>query len=164
MTRTAQEDPLKNFNYHIEIDNFARFGFSKASGLKQTTNVIEYGEGGQNATTQKSPGKTSFDNLTFERGVIIFPGQGQDDIVEWATQVFDVSSRQAGSSNLFRRTIHVVQFSKTGLEARRWEVVQAWACGTGAFSDLEFKGDDNSVETLIVCHEGYRLLPSPVQL
>jgi phage tail-like protein len=158
--RTDQEDPLKVFRFHVEIDNFARFGFSKVSGLKTQTDVIEYREGGQNTTVQKSPGLTKFPNITLERGQVLSAGAGDKDVLVWATQVFDVSSRIAGSTKNFRRSIDVVQYDKEGTEVRRWKIIEAWVVTYTPFTDLDGSSSANSIEVMEIAHEGYRFIQS----
>lgn len=154
--RTDQEDPLKNFRYHIEIEGFARFGFSKVSGLGVQTDVVEYREGGMNTTPQKSPGQSKFPNITLERGQVLAAGAGDKDCLTWATQVFDVSSKIAGSSPKFRRNIEIVQFDKEGLERVRWAVSETWVADYKPMGDLDAMGNANAIESMVIVHEGFR--------
>jgi phage tail-like protein len=156
--RTDQEDPLKVFRYHIEIDGFARFGFSKVSGLKASTADVKYREGGDNTTEKKSPGLTSFPDVTFERGQILAAAYGAYDIVVWYTQVFDVSSKIAGSAGSFRRQIQVVQNNKEGVEVLRWAIIECWPKEPEFLPELDAMSSNNSIEKMVICHEGIRLL------
>jgi phage tail-like protein len=154
--RTDQEDPLKAFRYHIEIENFARFGFSKVSGLNGKTDVVKYREGGQNSTPQKSPGLTEFGDLTFERGVILAAGAGDRDIMNWYNQVFDVSAKTAASTGKFRRDIDIVLFNKEGDEAGRWRVLECWPSEHSPTGDLDAMSSNNVIEKMTITHEGVR--------
>ena len=158
--RTDQEDPLKVFRFFIEIENFARFGFKSCSGLEAQTDVTEYREGGNNATVSKSPGLTKFTDLTLERGQILASGMGGDDVIEWAKQVFDVGSKTGASSGTFRRDIDIVQYDKEGEEVRRWRVTECWPAQFKATGDLDGQSSDNSIEKMVITHEGFRLTGS----
>ena len=59
-------EPYRNFKYLVSIDGFTSGGFSKVSGLKMTTEVFEYREGGENTTVHKLPGQTKFDPVSLE--------------------------------------------------------------------------------------------------
>ena len=156
--RTDQEDPIKVFRYTIAVDNFSRFGFSKMTGLKATTEEVKYREGTMNTTPQKSPGITTFSDVTFERGVVISPGQGAFDMIIWYTQVFDVSSKNASSARAFRRTIEVTQNFKDGTVALQWRLVEAWPKEIEPFPDLDAMTSNDDIEKMVICHEGFQLL------
>jgi phage tail-like protein len=166
--RTDQEDPLKTWRYIIEVDNFARFGFASMKGLSAETEVVKYAEGGS-STDQKSPGRTTFADVTLERGVILLAGQGSMDMLNWYNQVYDASTQStpttpAGSSGTFRRSIDVVMFDKTGAERLRWRLSEAWPKGSVPFPDLEAMSSNNVLEKLTIVHEGYRLVTSTAGL
>jgi len=157
-SRTDAEDPLKVWRFQVEIEGFGRLGFSKISGLEGQTDVVEYREGGQNATVQKSPGLTKWPDLTLERGQVL--GVGVDDFLLWYTQVHDASAKKPKSSKVFRRDIDIVQFDKEGAEVRRWRVTEAWPSQWKPISDLDGSASDNSFESLTIVHEGCYLLAS----
>jgi phage tail-like protein len=159
--RTDDEDPMKVFRYQIEIENFSRFGFSKMTGLKATTAKTNYREGGKNTTPTKSPGLTDFADITFSRGQILQAGLGDPDILNWYTQVFNISAKKGGSSKTFRRQLDVVQFDKEGTERKRWRVVEAWPSEHNPVGEgFDAASSDNVIETMVVTHEGYRLVSS----
>lgn len=158
--RSDNEDPMKTFRYHVEIQQFARFGFSKVSGLSAQTDVVTYREGGQNSTEQKSPGLTKFPNVTLERGQIFAAGFGSLDVINWYLQVFNVSTKRATSPNAFRRQVDVVQFDKEDTERYRWRMVECWPSEVKPLGDLEALQSNNSIESMVLVHEGFRLIPS----
>lgn len=155
--RSDSEDPIKTFRYHVEIQQFARFGFSKCAGLQATTDIVEYREGGQNSTPQKSPGLTKFSNITLERGQIFSAGFGDKDCLNWYLQVFNVSTKAANSPKAFRRRLDIVQFDKEAIERYRWEVVECWPTEVKPLGDLEALSSNNSIESIVLAHEGWRL-------
>lgn len=156
--RTDAEDPLKTFRYHVEIQQFARFGFSKCTGLSAQTAVVAYREGGQNTTEQKSPGLTTFGNVTLERGQIFASGFGDKDILNWYLRVFNISAKTANSPKDFRRQVDIVQFDKEAVERYRWRLVQCWPTDVKPLGDLEALSNNNSIEQCVLTHEGFRLV------
>jgi len=154
--RTSQEDPLKTFAYRVEIDNFARMGFSKVTGLKPKVDVVTYREGGDNTTEKKSPGMTKWDDLTLERGIIVATGAGDRDFVLWFAQVYDVGAKKVGAKSDFRRNIDIVLLDREGKTAKRWRVLEAWPSGGVLLPDLDALGSNNAIESLTITHEGAR--------
>lgn len=155
MGRATVEDPLKVFRFRVEIDGFARAGFSEVTGLTRTTEISEYREGGANETVQKSGGLTNFGNITLKRGQIIGGARGGDfDFLNWASEVHDVASGGFGSVD-YRRDLDVSQFDQGDAEVVRWRVENAWPTNFKAFSDLSGTSSDNSIEELELAHEGF---------
>ena len=74
-------DPYKNFKFRVKWDGRYVAGISKVSALKRSTEAIEHREGGDPSTVHKSPGRTSFDPITLERGVT-----HDLDFEQWGTQ------------------------------------------------------------------------------
>ena len=62
-------DPYKNFKFRVKWDGRVVAGVSKVSALKRTTEVVEYRAGGDPSTSRKSPGRTTYEPITLERGV-----------------------------------------------------------------------------------------------
>ena len=61
MAQTGQRiDPLRNFNFLVELDGdlVAEASFTECTGLGSTTEIIETREGGDNTTVRKLPGKS----------------------------------------------------------------------------------------------------------
>lgn len=136
-----RNDPLRNFNFLVEIEGITQASFSECTGLSSTTEVIEYREGGNNTTVFKLPGKTSYGNITLKRGLT-----DSLDLWQWRQQVIDgLIQRKHGS---------LIVFSLDGgTEVLRWNFLNAWPtkCELPAFSG---KGNDVAIETLELAHEG----------
>src|SRR6266436_2705099 len=67
---TNRFDPYKTYLYLIYFDQTTTpvAGVSKVGGLKRSSDVIEYKEGG-NLIIRKGLGRTKYDPITLERGV-----------------------------------------------------------------------------------------------
>jgi len=151
--RTSQEDPLHDFTFAVEIDGFKRFGFTKFSGIKQKTTQIKYREGNMLTTSRKSPGQTEFDDVTLERGVIV-SSAGDDDFALWLGLVFKVGSKLAQAPD-FRKTVDIVEFTREAKTARRHRLYEAWPSEGMPFNDKSGEGNNNAIESLVICYEGY---------
>ena len=62
-------DPYKTYKFRIVWDGKTVLGVNKVGPLKRTTNVVPYRSGGENSVEHKSPGRTTYDGLTLERGI-----------------------------------------------------------------------------------------------
>jgi phage tail-like protein len=88
LSKTAlRNDPVLNHNFVVSLIDTsstlaivgsallsglldaAAGGFSECQGLESSLKVEEYGEGGNNGTLLKFPGRMSWGNLTLKRGV-----------------------------------------------------------------------------------------------
>jgi phage tail-like protein len=123
-------------------------------GLTRTTEEAKYREGGMNETVQKSAGLTEFPDITLKRGQIIGSSQGgDDDFLNWATQVFDVSA--AGNATNYRQDIDIQQYSAQNVLARVWTVYNTWPKEYKPMSDQKGDSNDNNFEELKLANEGW---------
>src|SRR5688572_530140 len=136
-------DPLRIFNYLVELDGIAQGSFTECSGLGSTTEVIEHREGGNNTTPYKLPGKTTYTDITLKWGVT-----ASRELWNWRQQIVDgVIVRKNGSVVIYDQTNKV--------EMARWNFVEAWPSkweGPG----LNAKGTDVAIDTLVLSHEGIK--------
>ena len=65
---THRFDPYKNFKFRVKWDGRDVAGITRVSGLRRRTDVIEHREGGDPSTSRKSPGRTTYEPITLERG------------------------------------------------------------------------------------------------
>src|SRR3954464_3458699 len=102
---TNRYDPYKSFRFLIYFGNStsAVAGVSKVSGLKRSSDVIEYKEGG-NAIILKGIGRTKYEAITLERGVT-----HDSDFADWANaaQVLEKGVPRQDLSKL-RKTVRIV--------------------------------------------------------
>lgn len=145
-------DPYKSFRFEVEIAGnmvFAKAGFQKVSGLNMTTEVIEYREGGDSLTVSKTPGLTSFEAITLERGM-----SEDSDMWDWASKLFDFNSVAQVNSPKYRANMKIKLKDRAGTVVKIWEVPNCWV---SEYSTGEFDAQGNSVmiETIKVVHEGF---------
>ena len=69
VVNATRVDPYKNFKFRVLWDGRAVLGVSKVSSLKRTTEVVKHRSGGQNSYDHKSPGRSTYDGVTLERGI-----------------------------------------------------------------------------------------------
>lgn len=144
-------DPFRNFKYEVEIDGFTHMGFSQVSGLERSTEQIEYREGGENETPRKLPGRTTYGDITLERGMGTF-----DDFNEWSNEIFNldaIDGQQGGED--FRRDVVIYLKNKAGERVKKWTVFNAWPTEK-TVGELDAAGNDVLLETLVLANEGIK--------
>lgn len=106
--------PYGAFNFLVEIDGINVAGFSEVSGLEITIDVIEYREGGDQATSpRKLPGLHKFTNITLKRGY-----SEATELWDWMKTVLDGQmQRRSGSISLLNEARDIVV---------RWNFHGAW--------------------------------------
>jgi phage tail-like protein len=157
--------PKTNTNVNPKITGFSG-GFTQISGLGINTQSIAYREGGYNTTIHQVPGMTTFNPISFNRGVIY----KNDQAIAWMRHLFAAAAGDgiALGANDFRCDIKIyvldhpaasnatattdgeggAQVPKMG-----FHVHNAWI-STLNYSDLDAGGNNLMVETMGVVHEG----------
>jgi phage tail-like protein len=146
MPQGERNDPYRNFRYRLEIDGITQAGFSEATVPDTTVDVIEYREGNEPnpATVRKLTGLTKYGNLSLKWGIT--------DSMELYNWHKDVTLGKIESDKL-RKNISVIVIDEEGNDKSRWNFVQAWPTKYDA-PDLTAKGNEVSIETLEIVHEG----------
>src|SRR6266545_2329285 len=97
-------DPYKTYRFLVYFGQSTTpvAGVSKVGGLKRSSDVIDYKEGG-NAIILKGLGRTKYDPITLERGLTY-----DTDFEQWANapQLLDKGSPSTSLANL-RRDIRI---------------------------------------------------------
>jgi phage tail-like protein len=145
-------DPYKNYRFLVffgdVVDPVA--GVSKVSGLKRSSDVMDYKEGG-NPITLKGIGRTKYEPITLERGVT-----HDLDFEEWANaaQKLDKGEPRSSLSKL-RRTIRIALLNEAGQKVQQYTVHKCWVSEYQALPDLDAGGNAFAVETIKLEHEGW---------
>jgi phage tail-like protein len=143
------EDPFCNFRFALELDDVEVAGFAECTGLNIETKVMEYKEGGNNATTLKFPEASTFGNITLKRGVTT-----SNDLLEWQLDVvsgtFDKNKRSSNPN------LAIVLMDEEGTSVKRWNLIRAFPV-KWVGPDLKATGNEVAIETLEITHEGIQL-------
>jgi len=133
----------------FELDGTEIGVFREVEGLAVTVSVHELREGGQNSYVHRLPGRMTWPNLVFRRGLT-----DSNALFEWLSR----SSGEgfaAGGNKLTRSTGAVTAIDTTGTRLRSWEFIEVFP--------VRWKGPDFSVENatpleeeLEVAHHGFR--------
>lgn len=133
----------------FELDGVEIGVFREIHGLQVTVAVEEFREGGQNGFSHRVPGRMTWPNVVFRRGVT----QG-NALFEWLNK----SSGEgfaANSDKLTRSTGAITAIDHVGTRLRAWELIDVFP--------VRWKGPDFSVESrdpleeeLEITHHGFR--------
>jgi phage tail-like protein len=127
MAAVRYERPLTAFRYIIEIEKdgaaAVAAAFSRFSGVKMRVETMKVRTGAEErGVMQDFPVMTSFENVTFSRGVV-----GDLDFLDWILAVAPDSSRAAtGKSERDKyRNISVSALNEAGKRAVTWTLMGA---------------------------------------
>jgi phage tail-like protein len=149
---TTRFDPYKAYRFlvYFATSTTPVAGVSKVGGLKRSSDVIEYKEGG-NAVILKGLGRMKYDPITLERGVT-----RDTDFRDWAdsAQVLDKGSPSTSLKNL-RRDIRIELLNEAGQPVHRFIVHRCWVSEYQALPDLDAGGNAVALEHIKVENEGW---------
>jgi phage tail-like protein len=140
MTTGAIPDPFGNYNFLVELDGITRAAFQECSGFDSTIDVIEHREGGDNTTPRKLPGMTKYSNISLKWGMT-----DDRELYDW--------HRRIVQGQIERKNGSIVLLNNVGDEVARWNFIRAWPTKYDG-PDLNAEGNDVSIETLELTHEG----------
>jgi len=145
-------DPYKAFRFLVYLGDtpLPCAGVSKVTGLKRTTDVIEYKEGGT-AISSKGPGRTKYEPITLERGVTHDP---EFELWANAPQVLQVGSPVTALKDL-RRQIRIELLNENGQPVQRYTVYRCWVSEYQALPDLDAGATTVALEHIKLEHEGW---------
>ncbi len=133
--------PLPKFHFQVEWGG-ARIGFTEVTGLKVTTEVIEYREGASpEYSKQKMPGMQKYDNITLKRGTFA----ADNEFFAWWNTV--------ALNTIERRDLTISLLNEAHEPVVVWKVKAAWPVNVQS-TDLKSDGNEVAIETIEIAHEG----------
>jgi phage tail-like protein len=145
-------DPYKNFKFKVKWDGRYVAGVNKVSALKRTTEMVEHREGGDPSSSRKSPGRTSYDAITLERGVTHDP-----EFEAWANKVWNFGAGLGSEVSLkdFRKDIIIDMFNEAGQKVISYKVYRCWVSEYQALPDLDANANAVAIQTIKLENEGW---------
>jgi phage tail-like protein len=145
-------DPYKTYRFLVFFGTSTTpvAAVSKVTGLKRSSDVIEYKEAG-NAVILKGLGRMKYEPVTLERGVT------QDtDFETWANaaQVLDHGSASTTLANL-RREITITLLNEEAQPVLRWILHRCWVSEYQAVPDLDAGANAVAIEHIKLENEGW---------
>jgi len=145
-------DPYKTYRFLVYFGTSTSpvAAVSKVTGIKRSSDVIEYKEGG-NPIILKGLGRTKYEPITLERGIT------EDmDFANWANmaQVLDHGSPSTSLAKL-RQDIRVDLLNEEGQPVWRFFVYRCWVSEYQALPDLDAGANAIAIEHIRLENEGW---------
>lgn len=150
-------DPYKSFRFLVYFGQSptAVAGVSKVSGLKRSTDAIEYRSGGS-AVIFKGLGRTKYEAITLERGLT-----HDTEFQEWADAAQKlVSGVPEQSLKNLRKDIRLVLLNEAGQPVIGYTVYRCWVSEYQALPDLDAGGNAVAIEHIKLENEGWERDPA----
>jgi phage tail-like protein len=136
-------DPYKTFKFRLSWDNKTVLGVHKVSPLKRTTNVITHRSGGDNSTDNKSPGRTTYDAVTLERGIT-----HDVEFEAWANKVHSADGDASMDLANFRKELTLDVMNEKGQVALSYHLHRCWVSEFTAVPALDATANTIAVESI----------------
>ena len=145
-------DPYKNFKFRVKWDGKYVAGVSKIGALKRTTEVVTHREGGDPSTGRKSPGRTSYEAITLERGVT-----HDKEFEQWANKVWNFGAGLGAETALkdFRKDLIIELYNETGQVVIAYKVYRCWVSEFQAHADLDANANAVLIQSIKLENEGW---------
>lgn len=143
-------DPYKNFKFRILWDDKPVMGVSKVGALKRTTEVVKHRDGGDNSTDHKSPGRTTYDAISVERGITHDP-----EFEAWANRVHPYSGDTAMDLAAYKKNLTLEMMNEKGHVVYRYFLYDCWVSEYTAIPELNANANAVSIESLKIELEGW---------
>ena len=143
-------DPYKNFKFRLLWDDKPVMGISKVGALKRTTEVVKHRDGGDNSTDHKSPGRTTYDAITVERGITHDP-----EFEAWANKVHPYSGDTAMDLAAYKKDLTLEMMNEKGHVVYRYFLYDCWVSEYTAIPELNANANAVAIESLKIELEGW---------
>lgn len=143
-------DPYKNFKFRLVWDGKPVMGISKVSALKRTTEVVKHRDGGDNSTDHKSPGRTSYDAITVERGLTHDP-----EFEAWSNKVHPYSGDSAMDLAAYKKDLTLEMMNEKGHVVYRYFLYDCWVSEYTAIPELNANANAVAIESMKIELEGW---------
>lgn len=144
MATGQRKDPYRNFRFRVVIDGIQTAAFADATIPDTSTEAVEYREGTDATFSRKLSGLTKFGNVTLKRGLT-----DSMELYNWRKAVEEKGAMEN------RKSLSIILVDEQGNEKAQWDIVEAWPVKYDV-SPLSAKGNEVSVESLEIAHEGVK--------
>ncbi len=144
--------PYKNFKFRVKWDGRYVAGISKVGPLRRTTEVVVQREGEDPSTSRKSPGRTTYEAITLERGVT-----HDTEFEKWANKVWNFGAGEGSEVSLadFRKDILIDFFNEAGQKVLSYKVYRCWVSEFQALPELDANANAVAIQTIKLENEGW---------
>jgi phage tail-like protein len=116
-TPGMRDDPLRAYDWKIQILGLTAGHFMKCSDLEINVEVISFPEGGDHGVERKMPGRIHFSSITLEQGLT-----SSKELWDWMQSAVTKPPVQ-------RKSVAILMMATDGVtEKLRWNLHDAWPC------------------------------------
>lgn len=148
--KSKRIDPYKTFKFRVKFGTTTVLGISKVSALKRTTEVVKHRDGGNNSHDHKSPGRTSFDAVTMERGLTHDP-----EFEVWANMAHSYAGDSSMDLANYKRDVTVEMQDEKGHTVYRYFLYNCWISEFTSLPELNANANALAIESLKMEIEGW---------
>jgi phage tail-like protein len=146
--RATKLDPYRNFRFKVVINEKVVAGLNKMSGLKKTTEGIDWWEAGDNFNPRRLPAKTKYEAITLEKGMT------DDKIFEdWAGLVNNHKGNIIAEN--FRKNIQLHICDLNGEPKIKYNIFDCWVSEFQAVPAMDASQNGVAIQTIKLEHEGF---------
>lgn len=155
VVNTHRFDPYKNYKFVLKWDTGsgtpeAICGISKVGALKRTTEVVKHRSGGENSIDHKSPGRTSYEGITGERGITHDP-----QFENWANLVHSYQGDALTDLAGYKKELTLEVQNEAGQVALRYFLHACWVSEFTALPELDANANAVAFESIKIELEGW---------
>jgi phage tail-like protein len=150
VVNATRVDPYKNFKFRVLWDGKAVLGVSKVSSLKRTTEVVKHRSGGQNSYDHKSPGRSSYEAVTLDRGVT-----HDLEFEKWANAVQSYAGDTAMDLAGYKKDLTLEVLNEKSQVALRYFLFRCWVSEFVTLPDLDANANAVAIEHIKLELEGW---------
>src|SRR5215203_1094784 len=154
VTNAHRFDPYKNFKFRVILDGRPVMGVSKVSALKRTTEVVKHRDGGDNSTDRKSPGRTTYEGITMERGIT-----HDLEFERWANLVHSANGDALMDLAGYKKELTLEVMNEKNHVALRYFLHRCWVSEFTSVPDLDANANAVAIQTVKVELEGWERDP-----
>lgn len=133
-------DPVRNYNFRLEINDVEQAHFTECHGLGAQIKPIRYREGGLNQVVRAIPGQLTLLEVTLRWGFIT-----STEMWEWFLRVME--------GNVVRRNVTIAILNAPGTEAVvRWNLIDCWPSSWRG-TPLDALGNEVAMESVTLVYE-----------
>lgn len=147
---THRFEPYKNFKFRVKWAGRYVAGVSKCGALKRVTESVAHREGGYAAATPTSPGQTTYDPVSLERGVT-----HDKDFEDWANQVYSPASDKSVSLKDYKKDVTIELLNLQGKVVKAYILRNSWVTEYQALPELDANASAYAIELLTLAYEGF---------
>ncbi len=156
---THRNDPYKNFKFRVKNeDGVTVLGVSKVGALKRTTEVVKHRDGNDNSHDIPSPGRSSYEGITMERGVT-----HDLEFERWANMVHPYAGDAAMDLQNYKQELTLEVMNEKGHVALRYFMHGCWVSEFTAVPELDANANAIAIESIKVELEGWDRDPATTE-